>query len=170
VRQAKLGASCRVRVPAGQGLVSRPYQVLTLSGTDTKEVKTTETDERNNVSIHRELCGPQWGAALPAKRLSSVTKKRRGDGVSEPEASNEDAATTWRPEPAGVKERGTHGQRHTRTWETQAGVRHTDKRASAKARAREDGMGVRLLHTTRRRESRSHGEGSNRVAQPAKET
>ena len=30
--------------------------------------------------------------------------------------------------------------------------------------------GVRLAHTTRRRESRSHGEGASRVMQPAKET
>jgi len=28
VRQAKLGASCRVKVPAGQGLASHPYRVL----------------------------------------------------------------------------------------------------------------------------------------------
>ena len=89
--------------------------------------------------MHRELCGLRWGAARLAKRFRSVTTRRRGEGVIKPEASNEDAATTWRLEPAGAKERGTHGQRHTRTWETRAGVRHADKRASAKARAREAG-------------------------------
>jgi hypothetical protein len=138
VRQAKLGASCRVRVPAGQGLVSRPYQVLTLSGTDTKEVKTTETEERNNASIHRKLCGPQWGAALLAKLIQLRYKQSAGgDGVIEPEASREDAAMTWRLEPVGVKERGTHGQRHTRTWETQAGVRqHGQTRFSESEGAR----------------------------------
>ena len=128
------------------------------------------TRHNMTLGINRELCGPQWGAALLAKRFSSVTNMRRGDGVSRPEASKEDAAMTWRLEPAGVKERGTHRQRHTRTWETQAGVWQPDKRASAKARACEAGMGVRLLHNTRRRESRSHGEGSSRVAHPAQET
>ena len=81
--------------------------MLTLSGTDTKEVKTTETDERNNVSIHRKLCGSQWGAALLAKQNQlRYIQSAGGDGVIEPEASREDAATTWRPEPAGVRERG----------------------------------------------------------------
>ena len=104
------------------------------------------------------------------KRLSSVTVMSRGDGVIKPEASKEDAARTWRPEPAGVKGRGTHRERHTRTWETQAGVQDTDKRASAKAKVREAGMGVRSPHSTLRRESRSHGEGGDRDAQRAKET
>jgi len=30
VRQAKLDASCRVQVPAGQGLIIHPYRVLRL--------------------------------------------------------------------------------------------------------------------------------------------
>ena len=128
------------------------------------------TRHNTTLGINRELCGPQRGDALLVKRFSSVTRRRRGDGVYEPEANKEDTAMTWCLEPAGVKERGTHRQRHTRTWETQSGVWQSDKRASAKAKAREAGMGVRLLHTTRRRASRSHGEGSNTVAQPAKET
>lgn len=45
VRQAKLGASCRVRVPAEQGLANRSYRVLRMPGGAyhrTKHLKRTQ--------------------------------------------------------------------------------------------------------------------------------
>jgi hypothetical protein len=136
----------------------------------TKEVNNNRNSEQDNVSVHREACGPQWKDAPSVKRLSSVTARSRGDGVSKPEASKEDTAMTWSLESAGVEERGTHAERHPRTWETHAGVRRRTSANRSKSRARDDGTGVRSLHSTPRRESRSHGEGSDRIAQPAKET
>ena len=123
-----------------------------------------------NVSIHRELCGPQRGDALLVKRFSSVTRRRRGDGVHEPEANKEDTAMTWCSEPVGVKERGTHRERHTRTWETQAGVRQRTSALQRKQKRVRSSWESDCSILLRGRESRSHGEGSNRVAQPAKET
>ncbi len=46
----------------------------------------------------------------------------------------------------------------------------TGKEGSTIRRPTDGGMGVRSFHITLRRESRPHGEGNDRVAQPAKET
>ena len=58
VRQAKLGVSCRVKVPVGQGLANHPYRVLRVrrsvaSGFDCCK------GEQGRRSVHREPHRPQ---------------------------------------------------------------------------------------------------------------
>ena len=65
VRQAKLGVSCRVQVPAGEGLANHPYRVLRMC-------RRCNNTEQNIRSVHREPCRPQGKAHVPAVWYSLV--------------------------------------------------------------------------------------------------
>ena len=85
MRQAKLGASCRVEVPAEEGLTNHSYRVLQLWRKH--EVKPNETVEAytGNHVARRGVRTPQ------SLRQPRHKENADGDGVNAPEAHTEEA-------------------------------------------------------------------------------
>ena len=106
--------------------------------------------ERNNVSIHRELCGPQRGHASPVKQSSSVTPASRRPRAQKPRSQHEGHCNDLMPCSC-RSQRAWHAQREAhRNLGDPCRRPATDKRVHTKPKAREDDMGVGSLHSTLR--------------------
>ena len=113
MRQAKPGASYRVKVPVGQGLAHPPVPSVACG-------RDRHTVERPARSVHRESCGPQGVRRTPEARNSVVTSIRAvGHVVDVTEADTEESLSGEIPEGLPVSaERGMYEEEHTGTWET----------------------------------------------------
>lgn len=146
-----------VKVNIGKGLVSHPYRVLRLR-------RRAERSEQIKRSVHRELCRPQ-GRPHSLKQISPVMDSCTvGDVLDYTEAYTKRVIWTcsWMDCRG---HRAWHAQRvFVGTWEAHAAPVKTGRRKLAKVSFSRCSMGVRPLHSTLRRESRSHGEGGGSFA------
>jgi len=142
VRQAKLGVSCRVQVPAREGLANHLYRVLHLS----RRWKTpNESDE-----AYTGHSGGRKGDRTP----SSLGQPREGDhadgdGVHAPEAKTQASTGQEAGGSVGVRRAWQAEREASRTWET-PGVPGTREAHPITQRAADGPWGVGSPQRTRR--------------------
>jgi hypothetical protein len=166
VRQAKLGASCRVQVPAGEGLANHPSQVWRMG----RRCKNTERIIR---SVHREPCRPQGNAHVPEVWDSLVRALKQTATVFTHRKPTQQQHFGERLEGlSGSSGRGMHGEKRRelgRPW----GFLRPGRRREAyptTRRTAEDLPGVSAAHSTSRQEVRGREEGADGVTKPAQAT
>ena len=159
VRQAKLGASCRVQVPAEEGLTNHSYRVWRMG----RRCKNTERILR---SVHREPWRPQGNAHVPEVWDSRVRAMKQTATVlthrkpTQPPRFGE--MLEGLPGSAG---RGMHGKKRRergRPWRFLRPARSREAYPTTR-RTAEDLQGVRSAHRTSRQAVRGREEGADGV-------
>jgi len=101
---------------------------------------------------------------------SSVRQKRAvGDEVTNSESKTKDAIWQVSGGTVGVKSRGTYTEGRQELGRSNTLLKNEVEEVDIRRRFK-GVLGVRLAHSTLRRESRPHGEGASRYAKSTKET
>ena len=166
MRQAKLGASCRVQVPVGEGRANHPYQVL-------RRCRRCKNTERIIRSVHREPWRPQGNAYVPEVWYRLVRALTQTATVFTHRKPTQQHRFGERLEGLpGSSGRGMPGEKRRERGRPWRFLRPAGRREAAPTtrRTAEDLQGVRAAHRTSRQEVRGREEGADGVTKPAQET
>ena len=107
---------------------------------------------------------------LSRRQDSSVRRKRAvGDEVTNSESETKDATRQVSGGTVGVKSRGTYAEKRQELGRPNTLLENEVEEVDVMRRFK-GVLGVRLAHSTLRRESRPHGEGASGYAKSSKET